>query len=94
MLLVESVTVGILFGAFGAALGAGIVALIRRGGGIAATNDQLYFFFSGPALVPRLGTTSLVVSLAIVLVVGVLSGLYPALLAMRVTPVEAMAAED
>ena len=33
-------------------------------------------------------------SLAIVLVVSLVSGLYPALIAMRVTPVEAMAAED
>jgi ABC-type lipoprotein release transport system permease subunit len=94
MLLVESVTVGILFGALGAALGAGVVWLIRRTGGIPATNDQLHFFFSGPTLLPRLGTTSLAVSLAIVVLVGVLSGLYPALLAMRVTPVEAMAAEE
>jgi ABC-type lipoprotein release transport system permease subunit len=94
MLLVESVTVGVLFGAIGAAIGAGAVWVIRATGGIPATNDQLYFFFSGPALLPRLGTTSLVLSLAIVLLVGVLSGLYPALLAMRVTPVEAMAAEE
>jgi ABC-type lipoprotein release transport system permease subunit len=94
MLLVESVTAGVVFGAIGAAVGAGGVWLLRRMGGIPATNDQLYFFFSGPALLPRLGTTSLAVSLAIVVVVGVLSGLYPALLAMRVTPVEAMAAEE
>ena len=32
--------------------------------------------------------------LLIVLVVSVLSGFYPALIAMRVTPVEAMAADD
>jgi hypothetical protein len=94
MLLVESVTVGIVFGALGTVLGTAIVWVIRARGGIPASNDQLYFFFSGPALLPRLGTTSLAVSLAIVLVVGVLSGLYPALLAMRFTPVEAMAAED
>jgi ABC-type lipoprotein release transport system permease subunit len=94
MLLVESVTVGILFGAVGAAIGGAGVWLIRATGGIPATNDQLYFFFSGPALLPRLGTTSLALSLAIVVVVAILSGLYPALLAMRVPPVDAMAADD
>ena len=62
--------------------------------GIPAFRDELYFFFSGPALLPTLGTTSLAVSLAIVLVVSVLSGFYPAIIAMRVTPVEAMATED
>jgi ABC-type antimicrobial peptide transport system permease subunit len=75
-------------------LGAAVVWAIRAAGGIPAGNDQLYFFFSGPALLPRLGTTSLAVSMAIVLVVSVLSGFYPAIIAMRVTPVEAMASDD
>jgi ABC-type antimicrobial peptide transport system permease subunit len=33
-------------------------------------------------------------SLVMVILVSVLSGLYPALLAMRITPVEAMATEE
>jgi ABC-type lipoprotein release transport system permease subunit len=94
MLIVETVAVGIAFGAIGAALGAAIVWVIGASGGIPATNDQLYFFFSGPSLVPRLGTASLAVSLAIVLVVSIASGLYPALIAARVSPLEAMQSED
>ena len=94
MLIVETVAVGLAFGAVGAALGAGIVWAIGASGGIPATNDQLYFFFSGPSLVPRLGTSSLAVSLAIVLVVSIASGLYPALIAAKVSPLEAMQAED
>jgi ABC-type lipoprotein release transport system permease subunit len=94
MLLVETSAVGLAFGAAGALLGAGAVALLRIAGGIPATNDQMFFFFSGPSLVPHLGTVSLAVSMAVVLVVSVLSGLYPALLATRITPLEAMQAED
>jgi ABC-type lipoprotein release transport system permease subunit len=94
MLLLETSVVGLVFGAAGALLGAGVVWLIRAAGGIPATNDQLYFFYSGPSLVPRLGAGSLAVSLAIVLVVSVLSGVYPALIASRVTPLEAMQADD
>ena len=94
MLLVEIATVGVVFGLAGALLGGGVVALIRAAGGIPAVTDLLYFVFSGPALLPRLGTSSLVASVLIVLLVAVLSALYPALLAMRVTPVEAMASED
>ncbi len=94
MVLVETAVIALIFGVLGAGLGAGVVGLIRVAGGIPATNDQLYFFFSGPALLPTLGTTSLGVSLAIVLVVSVLSGFYPALIAMRVAPVEAMATDD
>jgi ABC-type antimicrobial peptide transport system permease subunit len=94
MLLLETSAVGLAFGAVGAVLGAGVVWLIRARGGIPATNEQLYFFYSGPSLVPRLGAASLAVSLAIVVVVSILSGIYPALIATRVTPVEAMQADD
>ncbi|BDG09188.1 FtsX-like permease family protein [Anaeromyxobacter paludicola] len=90
MVLVESVSVGVAFGLVGSAIGAGVVWLIRAAGGIPATSDRMYFFFSGPSLLPRLGAGSLAVSLTIVLLVSVVSGLYPALIATRVTPLEAM----
>ncbi|MBI5066875.1 MAG: FtsX-like permease family protein [Deltaproteobacteria bacterium] len=94
MLLVETAAVSLLFGAGGAGLGAFAVWLIRALGGIPAGNDQLYFFFSGPALLPTLGTTSVAISMALVLVVSLISGFYPALIAMKVSPVEAMASDD
>src|SRR6266540_1577049 len=94
MLLVEIGTIGITFGLAGAALGGVVVRAIRAFGGIPATTDMLYFVFSGPSLLPRLGTASLVGSFVLVVVVAVLSGLYSALIAMKVTPVEAMATED
>jgi ABC-type lipoprotein release transport system permease subunit len=94
MLLAEISAVGVLFGVAGAVLGGVVVALIRAGGGIPATTDMLYFVFSGPSLLPHLGTVSVVASLVAVVAVAVLSGLYPAWLAMKVTPVEAMSTED
>jgi hypothetical protein len=94
MLLVEICAVGLAFGLAGAALGAATVAAIRAAGGIPATNDMLNFVFSGPALLPRLGTGTLVSSIVLVVVVAILSALYPAWIAMRVPPVEAMSAED
>jgi ABC-type antimicrobial peptide transport system permease subunit len=94
MLLVETIAIGIVFGAIGAGVGIGILELIRARGGIPAGNEQLYFFFSGPALVPSLGGASLGVALAIVFLVSVASGLYPARLGTRVTPLEAMSSED
>ena len=78
----------------GAALGILIVHAIGWAGGIAATNDTMYFLFSGPALIPRLGTASLLTSVAIVFLVSILSALYPAVLAMRVTPLEAMQSDE
>ena len=94
MLLAETTAVGLLFGFLGALLGAGVVGLIRWRGGIPATNEQLYFFYSGPSLVPHLGAASLGISLLIVIVVSVLSGVYPALIATRVTPLEAMQSDE
>ena len=94
LVVVEVVTTGLVFGGLGAGLGILIVQLIGWTGGIAATNDTMYFLFSGPALIPRLGTASLVSSVAIVFAVSILSALYPAILAMRVTPIEAMQSDE
>jgi ABC-type lipoprotein release transport system permease subunit len=94
MLLVEIAAVGLVFGLAGAALGGGAVVLLRAAGGIPATTDMLYFLFSGPALLPRLDPASVASSLLVVISVSVLSGLYPAWIALKVTPVEAMASDE
>jgi len=94
MLLVETVAIGLFFGALGSALGVGLLQLIRARGGIPATNEQLYFFFSGPSLVPHLDAAGLAISLSIVFVVSILSALYPALLATRITPLAAMQSDE
>jgi hypothetical protein len=94
MLLVEVATVGLVFGLLGAGLGSAVVWAIRAGGGIPAFSDLLFFLFSGPALLPRMGGGSVVASLLLVVGVSVVSALYPALIAMKVTPVEAMATDD
>ncbi|HYQ80164.1 MAG TPA: FtsX-like permease family protein [Anaeromyxobacteraceae bacterium] len=94
MLLVETAAVALIFGLLGAGLGGVVVWVVRALGGIPATNDTLYFLYAGPALMPALGAASVAVSLGIVLAVSILSGFYPALIAMRVTPVEAMGTDD
>ena len=94
MLLVEIAAIGLVFGLGGALLGGGVVALVRLAGGIPATNDITFFLFAGDALRPHLGALAVGTSLTIVLAVSILSALYPALIAMRVTPVEAMATEE
>lgn len=93
MLVLESVAVGLMFGALGTLFGAGLVALLGKVG-IAAGNDVMMFFFSGPRLFPLLSTHNLVAALAIVLVVSVVSSVYPAFIAMRISPREAMQAEE
>jgi ABC-type lipoprotein release transport system permease subunit len=93
MLLVEALAVGVLFGSLGALLGAGIVGVIHVVG-IPASNDILYFLFSGPRLHPSLSPANVIISLGIVLVVSAISSIYPGLLAMRVSPRQAMQSDD
>ncbi len=93
MLVMEGVVIGTIFGSIGALLGAAVVTVVGRRG-IPAFNDVATFFFSGPRFHPTLGTANLAGALAVVFVVSILSSLYPAFLAMRVVPRQAMQTED
>jgi ABC-type lipoprotein release transport system permease subunit len=93
MLVVETLAVGALFGGIGSLLGIGIIMLMRMSG-IPATNDTLYFLFSGPRLYPGLSPTNIAIALFIVMVVSTLSSIYPGLLAMRVSPRQAMQSDE
>jgi ABC-type antimicrobial peptide transport system permease subunit len=93
MVLVESIVLGLLFGGLGMLLGSGVLGLIGARG-IAAPNDVMYFFFSGPRLLPELSTWPYVVAFVVILVVTVGSTLVPAVMAMRISPLKAMQADE
>ena len=93
MLVIESLVVGLIFGAIGAGVGALVVAFVGKVG-IPARSDIWFFFFSGPRLHPFLGTTNLIVAFIAVMLVSAFSSFYPAWLAMRVTPRQAMSEEE
>jgi ABC-type lipoprotein release transport system permease subunit len=93
MLVVESIVVGLIFGGLGACLGAVIVSIVGKIG-IPAKSDVWFFFFSGPRLYPFIGTSNIIAAFAIVLLVSAFSSFYPAWIAMRVTPRQAMQEEE
>jgi len=93
MLVIESLVVGAIFGGLGAGLGALLVKLVGRIG-IPAKSDVWFFFFSGPRLHPFIGTSNIIWAFAIVLIVSAFSSFYPAWLAMRVTPRQAMQEDE
>ena len=93
MLVVETLAVGGLFGGVGAALGVGVLAILRAVG-IPASNDTLYFLFSGPRLYPGFSPGNVAIALAIVFLVSGASSIYPGLLAMRVSPRQAMQSDE
>jgi ABC-type lipoprotein release transport system permease subunit len=94
MSLVESIAVGLVFGLAGAGAAAGLVWLVRALGGIRSDSPQLQFLFSGPTLMPRFAGSGLAIALGIVIFVSIISGIYPAILATRITPLEAMQSEE
>jgi hypothetical protein len=93
MLVIESLVVGLIFGGIGAGVGALVVTLVGKVG-IPATSDIWFFFFSGPRLYPFIGTTNIIAAFIIVMLVSAFSSFYPAWLAMRVTPRQAMAEDE
>ncbi len=93
MLVLESIVTGLLFGLVGVAMGSLVVSWLSRRG-IPAWNDIVTFFFSGPRLYPVVTGPNLALALVIVLIVSVISSTYPAWLAMRVSPRQAMQSEE
>jgi len=93
MLVLESVVTGVLFGLVGVLVGGAVVTWLGHWG-IPAWNDVVTFFFSGPKLFPVLTAQNVIVALVVVLLVSTLSSNYPAWIAMRVSPRQAMQSEE
>lgn len=93
MFIVETGVLAILFGGLGALVGA-IVMRVLRVVGIPATSDFFYFLFAGPRLRPELQLEHVVLAVVLIAAVALVSTLYPAWTATRITPREAMATEE
>ncbi len=93
MVLIESVVLGLVFGSLGMILGSIAVAVVGKVG-IPAFNDYLYFFFSGPKLLPVLNVWNLLVAIVLVLMATTVSTLIPAINATRVSPLAAMQSDE
>ncbi len=89
MFIAEAVTMALVFGAVGAA-GAGALIGYLHVKGLPAINDVFVFLFAGPRLYPFISWHHLLISGLLVSLVTLISTLYPAWLAMRVTPLQAM----
>ena len=88
-LLIETLLLGGLAGSLGALAGVGFIAWCGHVG-IPAWSDVIVFFFSGPRLYPTLRGINVFLGLCIILLVSLISTLYPARIATRIAPVVAM----
>jgi ABC-type lipoprotein release transport system permease subunit len=93
MMLNESVVLGTLFGGAGMALGALFMTWLGHHG-IAAFNDISRFLFSGPRLMPVLSPFYLGLAFVLIMLVTVLSTLFPAAIATRISPLRAMQSDE
>lgn len=93
MVLLETVVLAAVFGAAAVLVGSGIVLWLGSWG-IPAFSPYLYFFFSGPRLYPSLSPWTILVATGLVSAVSMISTLYPAIVATRVSPVTAMQTDE
>ncbi|NLM26371.1 MAG: ABC transporter permease [Firmicutes bacterium] len=89
MILWETLLISGVFGGIGIIAGS-LILLVLNITGIKAPNLFFEIIFGGPVLKPGLSLESVVMSFIIVLVVGVVSSLYPTSIVMKTEPVKAM----
>jgi len=92
MFLVETLTIAVVFGAIGTALGVGIIGILNLAH-IEAGNAFLQILFAGKVLHASASLGSIVSSLVLVIVVAILAHIYPVSLALKIEPVRAMQIE-
>ena len=92
MFLVETLTIAVVFGAIGTALGTGIIGILNLAH-IEAGNAFLQILFAGKILHASASLGSIISSLVLVIVVAILAHIYPVSLALKIEPVRAMQTE-
>ena len=93
LVMLESLVIAIIAGLVGVLLSLFIFWLLGKYG-IPATNDVAKFFFSGPRLYPVLEYAHVLYGLITVTIIGLAATYYPARIAIRVKPIEAMSGAE
>jgi ABC-type lipoprotein release transport system permease subunit len=93
LFVAETTMLGLVAGGFGAAFAATGVTITGRVGLSSFGNAFLQFLFGGPRLYPWVQASQLYWALGLILAFALVSTLYPAVLASRVSPREAMASD-
>ena len=91
--LLETFVLGLLAGGVGALTGVGIISWLNNVG-VRAGTDALVVLFAGPRLYPTWDVIDVLFGLGVVTTAGLLSTLYPAVLASRIQPIVAMQGKE
>jgi len=93
LMVTETFVLCSVAGALGTALGTGLISWLNTRG-IPATTDVMVFLFSGPRLFPDYTSQHVWIANTIIVIVSLLATLWPARVATRVQPIEAMRSAD
>jgi putative ABC transport system permease protein len=89
MITLETLMISLVFGLIGIVLGSGIIGILNLTG-IEATSMFLQVLFGGSVLTPVVSLGSVLSSLLMVIIVGLVASLYPVSVALKIEPVRAM----
>ena len=92
MITWETIMIAGVFGLGGLGVGAGIIGILNATG-IRSTSMFLRILFGGDVLRPVLTLSIAVSAFVIIVLIGAISSLYPAAVALRIKPVRAMQTE-
>lgn len=92
MFILETMSVSVVFGIIGIAL-AGLILGILGLSGFRAPNSFFELLFGGRVFHPSISVGSIVTALAVVVLIGIVSSLYPVLVALKIQPVKAIQTE-
>jgi ABC-type lipoprotein release transport system permease subunit len=87
---VETMTISVIFGSLGILAGALVITILGNVGIPAAEGSMLQMIAGGNTINPGLSPWTIIFSFIFMLVVGILSSIYPVFYAMKIQPVEAM----
>lgn len=86
----ETMAISLIFGLLGMVAGSVVIALLGKGGIPATEGSMLQMIAGGNMIYPGLSSWTIAFSFVFMLIVGLLSSLYPVIFAMKIQPVEAM----
>jgi putative ABC transport system permease protein len=92
MITWETIMIAGVFGAAGLGVGAAVIGILNATG-IRSTSMFLRILFGGEVLRPVLTLSIAVTAFVVIVLIGAVSSLYPATVALRIRPVRAMQAE-
>jgi putative ABC transport system permease protein len=89
MIITETILISAVFGLIGIAVGAAVLGLLGATG-ITAPNMFFEVLFGGKVFYPVISFMTVVQSLVIIVLIGIVSSLYPVSIALKIQPVKAI----